>query len=68
MSEEALHAAFARLELAVERVDRAARGREAAGMGLAQDYALLEERHARLRARVQEAVGRLDAILPEGDA
>ena len=67
MSDEALHAAFARLERAIERVERSARGREAAATGLAAGYALLEERHGLLRQRVEEAIGRLDALAPAGE-
>lgn len=60
MTETGLESAVTRLERAIARVERAAiaasGGREAA-------LARLAERHDRLRGRVQEAIGRLDAVI-----
>jgi len=68
MSEEALNSAAARLERALGRIERAVGAGESAGNGIAQAYALLEERHETLRARVQETIGRLDVLIGhEGD-
>lgn len=68
MTDQALDAAIARLERAVERIDRAARARERAGNTLMDSHATLEKRHAALRARVQETIGRLDALIESGGA
>ena len=63
MSEEALNSATARLERALGRMERAVVAGESAGNGVATAYALLEERHETLRARVQETIGRLDVLI-----
>ena len=63
MSEEALNAATARLERALGRIERAVGARESAGNGLADAYALLEQRHVALRERVQETIGQLDLLI-----
>jgi len=63
MTDQALNAAVARLERAVEHIERATRTRENASGGLAESYALLEERHMMLRDRVQETIGRLDTLI-----
>jgi hypothetical protein len=63
MSEEALNSAMVRLERALGRLERAAQARDSAGNGVAEAYALLEERHETLRARVQETVQRLDNLI-----
>jgi len=63
MSEEALTAAAARLERALGRIERAVAVRESAGSGVAEAYALLEERHEALRARIQETIGQLDVLI-----
>jgi hypothetical protein len=63
MSEEALNSATVRLERAVARIERAVTARESAGSGIADAYALLEERHETLRARVQESIDRLDVLI-----
>jgi hypothetical protein len=63
MTDQALNAAVARLERAVEHVERATRARENASGGIAESYALLEERHLALRARVQDTITRLDAVI-----
>ena len=56
-----------RLEQALGRVERAASARESVGSGVAEAYALLEERHETLRARIQETIQRLDNLIgPEG--
>ncbi|WP_404713488.1 hypothetical protein [Sphingomonas sp. MMS24-J13] len=68
MTDQALDAAVARLERAVERIDHAARAREKAGSDLTNAYAALEKRHVQLRARVQETIGRLDVLIDSGDA
>lgn len=52
-----------RLERALARVERASQARESAGSGVAEAYALLEERHETLRARVQETISRLDNLI-----
>jgi len=67
MSEEALNSAMVRLERALGRIERAAQARESAGNGMAEAYAMIEERHEILRARVQETIQRLDNLIgPEG--
>jgi hypothetical protein len=63
MSEEALNSATSRLERAIVRIERIVSARESAGTGVAEAYALLEERHDTLRARVQETIGRLDVLI-----
>lgn len=63
MSEEALNSATTRLDRAILRIERAVGVRESAGNGVAEAYALLEERHNILRARVQETIGRLDVLI-----
>lgn len=68
MTEQDLDAAIARLERAVERIDHAARAREQAGRNLTDAHAALEKKHAALRARVQETIGRLDALIESGGA
>lgn len=56
-----------RLERALGRIERAAQARESAGNGMAEAYAMIEERHEILRARVQETIQRLDNLIgPEG--
>ena len=52
-----------RLERALGRIERAVSAREFAGNGVAESYALLEERHETLRARVQETIARLDNLI-----
>ena len=52
-----------RLERALGRIERAAGARESDGNGVAEAYALLEERHETLRARVQETIARLDNLI-----
>jgi hypothetical protein len=68
MTDQAINAAIARLERAVEHVERASRAGESASGGIAESFALLEERHAMLRARVQETIGRLDSLISGGNA
>ena len=63
MSEEALNTATTRLDRAIARIERAVAMRESAGSGVAQAFALLEDRHETLRARVQETIGRLDVLI-----
>jgi hypothetical protein len=66
MSEDRLSAALARIEKACARAEAAisspSRGGEADPARVAQ----LEARHARLRERVEEAIGELDQLLGEG--
>jgi multidrug resistance efflux pump len=66
MTDQALNAAVARLERAVERIDQASRARESASSKITESCAALEQRHATLRARVQETIGRLDALIDAG--
>ena len=63
MSEEALNSATTRLDRAILRIERAVGVRESTGNGVAEAYALLEERHNALRARVQETIARLDVLI-----
>lgn len=63
MTDQALNAAVARLERAVEHAERATRARESASGGIAESYALLQERHMMLRQRVEETIGRLDTLI-----
>ena len=63
MSEEAINAATTRLDRAIARIERAVGARESAGSGVAEAFALLEERHDRLRTRVQETIERLDVLI-----
>lgn len=63
MIDEALAAAVARLDDAVGRLERSARSRESSGRGVAEAYALLEERHGLLRLRIQETIERLDGMI-----
>ena len=63
MSEEAINSAMIRLERALDRVERAVQARDSFGSGVAEAYALLEERHETLRARVQETIQRLDNLI-----
>ncbi len=65
MSEEALATATARLERALGRIERAVVARENAGTGIAEAYALLEERHTTLRARVQDMIDKLDGLIAD---
>ncbi|WP_294395219.1 hypothetical protein [uncultured Sphingomonas sp.] len=68
MSDEILTTAMMRLERAIERVERAADDRAAAGNGMAASLAALEERHGSLRGRVHETIVRLDALIgDDGD-
>ena len=52
-----------RLERALGRIERASTARESAGSGVAEAFAMLEERHETLRARVQETIARLDNLI-----
>jgi hypothetical protein len=63
MSDETLASATARLEAAIQRIERAVDARARRGSGMAEAYAALEERHSMIRARVQEAIQRLDALI-----
>jgi hypothetical protein len=67
MTDQALNAAVSRLERAVEQLERAANVRENASTGIADAYSQLEERHAILRDRVQDTIGRLDTLIASGD-
>lgn len=58
-----LEAALARLQRATDRIERAAEGAGASGGNAALDA--LRRRHERLRGRVSEAVGRLNALMAE---
>jgi tetrahydromethanopterin S-methyltransferase subunit G len=63
MSEDALNAATVRLERAIGRLERVVAARASAGNGVAEAYAMLEERHETLRARVQETIDQLDQLI-----
>jgi hypothetical protein len=63
MSEEALNSATTRLERAIARIEGASAARDSTGSGMAQAFALLEERHRTLRVRVQETIERLDVLI-----
>jgi hypothetical protein len=63
MSDETLASATARLDAAIQRIERAVDARTRQGSGMAEAYAALEERHSVIRARVQEAIQRLDALI-----
>lgn len=70
MSEDRLILAIGRMERALARVEGAAVGRQAAMADTsAADqaaYRSLEERHARLKARVESAITALDGIIAKG--
>jgi hypothetical protein len=66
MTDQALNAAVARLVRAVEQIERASSARQNSAGGIAESFALLEERHAMLRARVQETIGKLDTLIASG--
>jgi hypothetical protein len=68
MSGETLTSAIARLEQAVARLEGAAQQRTARSAGLAESLAALEQRHGRLRARIEETIVRLDRLIDEEDA
>ena len=65
MTDQALNAAIARLERAVERIERSAATSGDHRDIAVEAYAQLELRHDRLRARIQETIGRLDALIGE---
>ena len=63
MSEDVLNSAAARLERAIGRLERVMAARSSVGSGVAEAYAMLEERHETLRARVQETIDQLDQLI-----
>jgi hypothetical protein len=63
MSEETLASAIARIDRAVARIDQAVRQRTAGSSAVAKSLATLEERHAVLRARIQDTIERLDGLI-----
>jgi hypothetical protein len=63
MSDETLASATTRLERAITRIEQALDARARQGSGMAEAYAALEERHSMIRARVQDAIQRLDALI-----
>ena len=65
MSEISADEAVSRLEQAVARLERAAKTRAAAVSSATLAHARLESRHDRLRTRVQETIGQLDALIAE---
>lgn len=67
MTDERLDGAMERLDRALARAEHAATAREVRA-GTARALARLEERHATLRARVRETIGRLDALIDDGKA
>lgn len=67
MTDASLSAALARLDRAVSRLE-SYRPAPRTAPGLAEAHARLEERHKRLRARVQETIERLDALIADGGA
>jgi len=67
MTDQAPSAVIARIDRAIERIERAVRAREAAGGDVAAAYARLEQRHDGLREHIQETIGRLDALIAGQD-
>lgn len=67
MDDPALSTALDRIERAVARIEGAGAPRARASSGLAEAYALLDERHGLLRLRIQETIERLDALIGATD-
>ncbi len=67
MAEAELQSALDRIAAALTRLERIDVP-ELPRAGIAEAYALLDERHGLLRLRVQETIDRLDALIaqPEG--
>jgi hypothetical protein len=65
MSEDRLSLALARIEKACTRAERALQKSRRPGETDSSRIAELEARHARLRSRVEEAIGELDQLLGE---
>lgn len=66
MSEDRLSTALARIEKACARAEAAISSPNRGGEADPARVAQLEARHARLRERVEEAIGELDQLLGEG--
>lgn len=69
MADRELQSVLDRIGTALTRLERIELP-EVPRSGLAEAYALLDERHGLLRLRIQETIDRLDALVerPEGDA
>ncbi|WP_174274815.1 hypothetical protein [Sphingomonas bacterium] len=65
MADGDLQAVLSRIEQALARLERIDPPRAPQG-GLAEAYALLDERHGLLRLRIQETIDRLDALVAGG--
>jgi hypothetical protein len=63
VSESRIQEAIARIDRAVGRLEAAGRTPDRSSPELANAYAALEERHATLRTRVQDAIERLDGLI-----
>jgi hypothetical protein len=61
MSNNPLFAALDRLDQALGRVEKITAARRKAAV----DYAALDSRHARLRARVQDTIAQLDHLIAD---
>jgi hypothetical protein len=63
MTDQSPSAVIARIDRAIERIDRAVRAREATNGEITQAYARLERRHDGLRERIQETIEHLDTLI-----
>lgn len=59
-----LHAALSRIDAALARLERIELPELPQG-GLAEAYALLDERHGMLRLRIQETIDKLDTLIAQ---
>jgi septal ring factor EnvC (AmiA/AmiB activator) len=67
VTDSSLSDAIDRLTRAVDRIEKAVAARQAGNPTTTQALAALEQRHERLRARVQETIGRLDTMIGAAD-
>ena len=63
MPETTLTIALDRLSRAVGRIEAASQRPAAPTPGLAESFALLDERHGLLRLRIQDMIERLDTLI-----
>jgi hypothetical protein len=63
MSEQTLASAILRIERAVKRIEQVTQQRADGRDALARSLAVLEDRHAVLRVRIQETIDRLDGLI-----